>query len=138
VREGVARIEIGSLAVRAAADAPGFQPYVLRGPRAVRGAGGPCRLALGRRTDQELHLDAVAHDPGQRAGDQGAIAGLQPVLREAVRDADSEAVVLDLDKRRLTQPRFVVGWRERHLEFPEGRAPDLLRIHRWARPVVEK
>ena len=60
-------------------------------------------------TDEELDLDAVADDPGQRLGDQGPVAALEPVLREAVRNRDPEAIVIDLDQGRVAQPGLEVG-----------------------------
>ncbi len=103
----------------------------LAGPVAVAVARNDGSLRLWSGPDEELHLDAVAHDPGQRLGDQGAVAGLQPVLGEAVGNGNPEPVVLDLDQAGVTQPRLVVRRRERHLQLAEGCAPDLLRIHRW-------
>ena len=91
-----------------------------RRPRRRRAAGGD---------DHELDLDAVADDPGQRLGDQRAVAGLEPVLGEAVGDGDPEPVVVDVDELRVAQPRLEVGGRERDLELAEGGAPDLLRVH---------
>ena len=79
--------------------------------------------------DDELDLDAVADDPGQRLADQRAIARLEPVLGEAVRDGDPEALLVDVDQLRVAQPRLVVGRRERDLQLAESRSPDLLRVH---------
>ena len=79
--------------------------------------------------DDEVNLDAVAHDPAEGLGDQRAVAALKPVLREAVRDRDPEAGVIDLDERGVAQPCLEVGGREGDLELAEGRAPDLLGIH---------
>jgi len=81
------------------------------------------------RAHDEVDLDAVAHDPPERLGDQRAVAGLQPVLGKAVRHRDPEARVIDLEEGRVTQPRLEVRGRESDLELAEGRAPDLLRVH---------
>ena len=82
------------------------------------------------RTDHELHLDAVADDTAQRLRDQRAVPAFQPVLGEAVRDRDPEAVVIDLDERGVAQPGLEVRRREGDLELAKGCAPDLLRVHR--------
>src|SRR6185295_5608584 len=88
-------------------------------------------LAVGLRwADDEVDLDAVAHDPAERLGDQRAVARLQPVLGEAVRHRDAEARVVDLDERGVTQPGLEVRGRESDLELAEGGAPDLLRVHK--------
>ena len=83
-----------------------------------------------RGRDDEVDLDAVADDPAERLGDQRAVAALQPVLGEAVRDGDPEARVVDLDERGVAQPGLEVRGREGYLELAEGGAPDLLRVHR--------
>ena len=98
VGERVARVEVRRAAL--AADAGRLEADLLAG----RAAAGVDRLrpaaSGGARPDDELDLDAVAHDPGQRLRDQGAIAGLEPVLGEAVRDGDPEPVVIDVDQLR--------------------------------------
>ena len=63
----------------------------------------------GGRPDDEFHLDAVADDPGQRLADQRAVAGLEPVLREAVRDGDLEPLVVHVDELGVAHPGLVVG-----------------------------
>ena len=131
VRERVARVDVGRPAL--AADAGRLDPDARRRPRR-RPAVAP--FVLGRRggrpvgaLDRELDLDAVADDPGERLADQRPVAGLEPVLGEAVRDGDPEALVVDVDQLRVAEPRLEVGRRERHLELAEGGAPDLLGIH---------
>ena len=84
---------------------------------------------LRRGSDDELDLDAVAHDPGQRLADQRAVAGLEPVLGEPIRDGDPEALLVDIDQLRIAQPRLEIRRRQRHLELSERRSPDLLGIH---------
>src|SRR3990172_3077907 len=118
--------------------AGGLDPDVLRARGrewALRGhrRGSAIWLCLGhglrRRAHDELDLDAVAHDPGERLRDQRAVPTLQPVLREAVGDGDPEAVLIDVDEHGVAQPGLEVRGRERYLELPEGSAPDLLRVH---------
>ena len=150
VREGVAGIEVGRAGGRALGSpdpgrlhadgaAGGF------GSVAGGGAGGrPVRLAL--RGHHELDLDAVADHAGQRLGDQGPVAGLEPVLGEAVGDGDPEPLIVNVDEARIAQPRLVVGGRKRNLELSERGAPDLLRVHptivilsaglRWVAPTT--
>ena len=134
VRERVARVEVGRAAL--AADPGRLEPdrwaRRLRAPRPPTGrAPAPGVRAPGAvaaaGADDELDLDAVADDPGQRLGDQRPVAGLEPVLGEAVRDGDPEPVVVDIDERGVAQPRLEVGGREGDLELAEGGAPDLLR-----------
>ena len=79
--------------------------------------------------DEELHLDAVADDAGQRLRDERAVARLQPVLREAVRHGDPEAGVVHVDQRGVAEPRLEVGRGQGDLELAERRAPDVLRVH---------
>ena len=122
VRERVARVEVGRATLRRP-DPRGLHPD----GRARRGRGGGLGLAVG--ADGELDLDAVADDLGQRLGDQGPVSPLQPVLREAVRDGDPEALVVHLHEMRVTQPRLVVGRGQGDLELAEGGAPDLLGVH---------
>src|SRR3989304_6111945 len=106
---------------------------VASGRSGTTGAGGP--PGSGRATAPagvpagELDLDAVADDAGERLRYQRAIAALQPVLGEAVRDRDPEAVVLDVDEHGVAQPGLEVCGREGNLQLPEGGAPDLLRVH---------
>ena len=87
--------------------------------------------------DNELDLDAVADDTGQRLGDQRAVAALQPVLGEAVRDGDPEARVIDLDERGVAQPGLEVRGRQGNLELPQCRSPDLLRVHSFDGTCVQ-
>src|SRR5438270_1088751 len=124
------RHDADRLAVRAAARSPAWHVGVA--------AASPVRVAvailvavavLRRRSDEELDLDAVADQPGQRLGDQRAVAAVEPVLGEAVRNGDAEAVVVDFGEGRLAEPGLEVRGREGHLELTEGGAPDLLRIH---------
>jgi hypothetical protein len=89
-----------------------------------------CRPVAGQRfADLEVDLDAVADDASERLAYQGAIAGLEPVLGEAVGHGHTEAVVVDGDELRLLEPRLEVGRREGDLQLAQGRAPDLLRVH---------
>ena len=48
------------------------------------------RVRRARCADGELDLDAVPDDPGEGLADQGAVASLEPILGEAVRDGDAE------------------------------------------------
>ena len=131
--EGVARVDVGRAAL--AADPGRLDPDVLArgaGARAVGArhrspAAGP--VGVGRRSDDELDLDAVADDAGEGLADQRPVAGLEPVLGEAVGDGDPEALLVDVDQLRVAQPRLVVGRGERDLELSEGGSPDLLRVH---------
>jgi hypothetical protein len=131
VGEGVARVEVGRAAL--ATDPAWFQPDLLvrsvgrsvpgrpvRRPgragdrRAVprrRGFEGRLLLRLGpiRGRHDELDLDAVADDPRERLADQRSIAGLEPVLGEAVRDRDPEALLVHVDQLGVAQPRLVIG-----------------------------
>ena len=91
---------------------------------AVDGAG-----VSGGGPDDELDLDAVADDPGEGLADQRPVAGLQPVLGEAVRDGDPEPLLVDVDELRVAQPRLVIRGRQGDLELTEGGSPDLLRVH---------
>ena len=102
----------------------------------------PLRLDGGRRRavgalDGELDLDAVADDPGERLADQRAVAGLEPVLGEAVRDGDPEALVVDVDELRCraatsrssrarARPAARRGRRARPASHPSGRWSILL------------
>ena len=92
VGERVARVEVGRAAL-----APDGWARADCGVASDAGPTGPAASRLDRRrglaggVDDELDLDAVADDPGQRLGDQGPVAVLQPVLGEAVRDGDPEA-----------------------------------------------
>ena len=101
------------------------------GRRSTPPAAAAVRLAgrLGRGADDELDLDAVADDAGQRLADQRAIARLEPVLGEAVRDGDPEALLIDVDQLGVAQPRLEIGRRERDLELSQGGSPDLLCVH---------
>ena len=121
VREGVPLVETGRPSV--GTDPRRLDPDLL----------GRHRRRLGRCAgvlpDHELHLDAVAHHAGQGLRDQGPVAGLEPVLGEAVRHRDPEARVLDVDERRVAEPGLEVGGRQRDLELPERCAPDVLRVH---------
>ena len=133
VGEGVARVEARRAAF--AADPGRLEPDLLAvgagpGPTGVPGPASVRGRLRRRRPDDELDLDAVAHDAGQRLGDQRPIAGVEPVLREAVRDGDPEPVVIDVDQLRVAQPGLEVRRRQRDLEFAEGCTPDLLRVHR--------
>ena len=99
--------------------------------------------ALRRRSDDELDLDAVADDPGQRLADQRAVAGLQPVLGEAVRDGDPEALLIDVDELRCraatsrsSPARATPGARRGRLARPASRPfvrsdPAMWMIGRW-------
>ena len=134
VGEGVARVEVGRATL--AADTRGLRPGRAASSAwrpGARPAAAPPRASCPRPprvgADDELDLDAVADDPGQRLGDQRAVARLEPVLREAVRDRDPEPLVVHVDERGVTEPRLEVGGRERHLQLAEGGAPDLLRVH---------
>ena len=131
VGEGVARVEVGRAAL--ATDPGRFHPDVLAGRSLRRRAEGR-RAGSGRRgfrgrPDDEFHLDAVADDPGEGLADQRAIAGLEPILREAVRDRDPEPLLVHVDELGVAQPRLVVGGRQGDLELTEGGSPDLLRVH---------
>ena len=86
--------------------------------------------------DDEFDLDAVADDPGERLADQGSVAGLEPVLGEAIRDGDPEPLLIDVDELGVAQPRLVVGRRQRDLEFAQGGSPDLLGVHSFDRTCV--
>ena len=85
VRERVARVEVGRRR-------PRRRPGSARAGPAGAGDGGrvprPARPrfagAAPATADDELDLDAVADDPGERLADQRAVAGLEPVLGEAV------------------------------------------------------
>ena len=137
VAERVARVEVEAAALRPA-HAAGLEPDLATGGlgRPSGGAIGSLLLrVLGQHAGQaladlEVDLDAVAHDAGQRLADQRAVAGLEPVLGEAVGDRDAEAVVIDRDEGGLLQPGLEVGGRERNLKLAQGGAPDLLRVHR--------
>ena len=130
VRERVARVDVRRPAFAADAsrlEADGGGSGLRAGGRAIR-LGGRGRDAVGA-LDGELHLDAVADDPGKGLADQRSIACLEPVLGEAIRDGDSEALVIDVDQLRVPQPRLEIRWRQRDLQLSEGGAPDLLGIH---------
>ena len=131
VRERVARVEVGRAAL--AADPRRLDPDLLAARPTAATAPRPARPVrrrrLRRRSDDEFDLDAVAHDPGQRLADQRAVAGLQPVLGEPVRDGDPEALLVDIDQLRIAQPRLEIRRRQRHLELSEGGSPDLLGVH---------
>ncbi len=138
VREGVARVDEGRPAL--AADTGRFEPHLLalatrRGARR-RGDGrraGACSVRftgrVGRGADDEFDLDAVADDARQRLADQRAVARLEPVLGEPVRDGDPEALLIDVDQLGVAQPRLEIRRRERDLEFSQGGSPDLLCVH---------
>ena len=132
VREGVARVDVGRAAL--AADPGRLDADLLarrrrggRRQRLRRRRRAPPRRAA--RPDDELDLDAVADDPGQRLADQRAVAGLEPVLGEAVGDGDPEPLLVDVHQLGVAQPRLVVGGGERDLQLTEGGSPDLLRVH---------
>ena len=129
VREGVAGVEVGRAARRALgrADPRGLHADRLRGDR------GGLRLRLAGARDDELDLDAVAHDAGQRLGDQGAVAGLEPVLGEPVGDRDPEPLIIDVHEVGVAQPRLEVGGRQRNLQLAKGCSPDLFRVHSFDR-----
>jgi len=119
--EGVARVEADG---RPLAPDPGR----LQADRAgILGAFAHRRGCL---ADLELDGHAVAHDASQRLADQRAVAGLQPVLGEAVGDRHPEAAVIHLHQRGVAQPRLVVGGRQGHLKFAQRGTPHLLRVHR--------
>ena len=100
------------------------------GPAATAGAASGSPVApSGVDADDELDLDAVADDAGQRLADQRAVAGLQPVLGESIRDRDPEALLIDVDELGVAQPRLEVGRGERDLQLSQSRSPDLLCIH---------
>ena len=131
VRERVAGIEVRRPAL--AADPGRLDTDVLAGRALGGGALGGCpvhrRRCLRGRPDDEFDLDAVPDDPSQRLADQGPVSGLQPVLRETVRDGDPEALLVHVDELRVSQPGFVVRGRQGDLELTEGGSPDLLRVH---------
>ena len=91
--EGVARVEAGAArAARRATDAARLQPDRRRAG-ASPSAWAACAERPSRTSKSTVH--AVAHDAGKRLADQRAVAGLQPVLGEAVGYRDAEAVVVD-------------------------------------------
>ena len=143
VGEGVARVEVGRSAL--ATDPRRLDPHLLARSRPVPGPVGGglgavhgrrtdlCRLGLGgvlrRGADDEFDLDAVAHDAGEGLADQRAIARLEPVLGEAVRDGDPEALLIDIHQLGIAQPRLEIGWGERDLKLSQSRPPDLFCVH---------
>jgi len=82
-----------------------------------RAVGGDRGGRLAGRAHQELDLDAVADDPRERLGDQGAVARLEPILGETIWDRDLEVVVVHVDEDRVAEPGFEVGRRQRDLKL---------------------
>ena len=102
-REGVAGIDVRRPTVTA--DARRLEADLWRRGRRV---GAVRRGGLSGDHD-ELDLNAVADDPRQGLADQRAIAGFEPVLRKAVRDANPEALLIDIDELGFLEPRLVIG-----------------------------
>ncbi len=138
VRERVPGVDVGRPAL--AADTPRLESDVGRAAHArpgvavvrpvVNGLGG----GLGRSgPDDEFHLDAVPDDAREGLADQRPIAGLKPVLREAVRDSDLEPLIVDIDELGIADPGLVVGGRQGNLQLTQGGSPDLLRVHSFDR-----
>jgi hypothetical protein len=60
------------------------------------------------RPDDELNLDAVPDDAGERLRDERAVARLEPVFGKAVRHRDAEMAVLDVDECSVPEPRLEI------------------------------
>ena len=135
VAERVARVEADRPALRAA-DPARLEAHLRAGAALALRRGWRRLGSVSTRSDGddladlELDVHAVADHARQRLADQRPVAGLQPVLGEAVGDGDAEAAVVDGDERGVLEPGLEVGGRKGDLQLTEGGAPDLLRIHR--------